>query len=31
MDFYYTEKIEVRPLCAMPHFLLKALWELDIY
>ena len=24
-DFYNTSKLKVRPLCAMPHFLLKAL------
>ena len=28
-DFYYTSKLKVRPLCAMPHFLSEALWEID--
>ena len=28
-DFYNTSKLKVRPLCSMPHFLLKTLWEVD--
>ena len=30
-DFYNTTKLKVRPLCAMPHFLLKAFREVDMH